>query len=61
VSLLSHDVKHFHNRVVGHFNHQPRTVILEPFASLRINSAKDLEPHSLYSEILRLRLRMTRW
>ena len=39
--------------VVGHFNRQPRIVIL--------SAAKDLGPHSLYSEILRLRLRMTSW
>ena len=40
-------------RVVGHFHRQPRIVIL--------SAAKDPGLHSLYSEILRLRLRMTRW
>jgi hypothetical protein len=55
--------------VVGHFNRQPRIVILSTFVEstlseanvLSVNSTKDLGPHSLYSEILRLRLRMTRW
>ena len=52
---------------VSHSNRQPRIVILSPSTvtlskakSLRTNSAKDLGSHSLYSEILRLRLRMTR-
>jgi len=53
--------RHVAPRVVGQFNRQPRIVILSTFASLSVDSAKDLGPHSLYSEILRLRLRMTRW
>src|SRR3972149_10736526 len=47
--------------VVGHFDRYPRIVILSTFASLSVDSAKDLGAHSPYSEILRLRLRMTRW
>jgi len=38
--------------VVGHFSRQPRIVIL--------SEAKNLGSHSLYSKILRRRLRMTR-
>ena len=45
--------------VVGQSNSQPRIVILSTFTAFSVNSAKDLGPHRLYSEILRLRLRMT--